>query len=146
MPTITLPTRFPPNDATSNPSILDHIFLNYPTVFLSGIIDFDQTDHCPVFIKFNVDLNENDNSMVKFQFRDHSQSLIDSFNDIISRIDWQNKFINDDLNSNTSEILKTLDELYCKHFPLKTKIVSQKRLSNPWLTPNLLKPSFHQGG
>ena len=138
LPTITLPTRFPPNDANSNPSILDHIFLNYPTVFLSGIVEFDQTDHCPVFIKFNVDLNENDNTMVKFQFREHSQSLMDSFNDIISTIDWQNKFINDDLNSNTSEILKTLDELYCKHFPLKTKIVSQRRLSNPWLTPNLL--------
>ena len=126
LPTITLPTRFPPNDANSNPSISDHIFINYPTTFLSGIIDFEPTDHCPVFIKFNFDLNENSNSMVKFQFRDHSESLLDSFNDVVSQIDWQNKLTTNDVNLNTSNFLKTLDDLYCKHLPLKTKIVPQK--------------------
>ena len=34
--------------------------------------------------------------------------------------------------------LKILSDLYCTHFPKRTKFVSAKRLQKPWLTPGIL--------
>lgn len=35
--------------------------------------------------------------------------------------------------------LKTVNDIYCDSFPLKVKKISKKRLSKPWLTPEILK-------
>ena len=48
MPLITKPTRFPP-DENSEPTLLDHIWVNYMDVYTSGILLTDTTDHCPIF-------------------------------------------------------------------------------------------------
>ena len=52
LPLITRPTRFPPENDGTNPSILDHIWINNIVPYDQGILCMDATDHCPVFILF----------------------------------------------------------------------------------------------
>ena len=55
LPAISLPTRFPPDNAGNiAPSTLDHIFVNKFQTFLSGVVGSSMTDHAPVFIFFNI--------------------------------------------------------------------------------------------
>ena len=50
LPIITKPTRFP-NSISSQPSLIDHIWLNTLNYkFYSGIIMNDLTNHCPIYI------------------------------------------------------------------------------------------------
>ena len=52
--------------------------------------------------------------------------------------DWTNLIHEQcDLNSATESFIKTLDQIYCRNFPLKIKFVSNKRFSKPWVTPEL---------
>ena len=44
-----------------------------------------------------------------------------------------------DVNVNTELFVRTLDDIYCRCFPLKTKFVSSKRLNKPWLTSSLVR-------
>ena len=48
LPVITRPIRFDPRRCT-DPSLLDHIWANNVNHFLSGILHYDVTDHCPTF-------------------------------------------------------------------------------------------------
>ena len=49
IPTITTPTRFPPN-YHFNPSLIDHIWLNKPSIYTSGIVLTDFTSHYMTYI------------------------------------------------------------------------------------------------
>ena len=74
---------------------------------------------------------------VKVTFRDHSRIYMERFKtDIIS---WNASF---DLKVDTDEFCEKfcadLDGIYCRTFPLKTKFLSRKRLSKPWLSAALL--------
>ena len=54
IPTITKPTWFPPNNDERQASLLDHIWLNKPINYSSGVILNDITDHCQTFIRWRV--------------------------------------------------------------------------------------------
>ena len=49
-PHISKPTRFPDNIQIGLPSLLDHIFTNFFTKSISGIIHYPISDHLPVFL------------------------------------------------------------------------------------------------
>ena len=53
LPVITKPTRFSANNNHS-PTLIDHIYMNTFTKIASGILNYDQTDHCSTFLKFLV--------------------------------------------------------------------------------------------
>ena len=55
-PAINQPTRFSPNDVNMS-SLLDQIWTNSLSILCSGIISFDQTDHCPTFIQIPINMN-----------------------------------------------------------------------------------------
>ena len=136
IPLITKPTRFPLGEQHGSPSILDHIWFNKCNVVQSGIIIFDATDHFPTFAILK-DILLLKNALVKIVFRDKSVNRIERF--VCASRDLAFDLSGNDVNIDTNMFIKAIDDLYCKSFPLKTKYVSCKRLSKPWLTSSLLK-------
>ena len=78
---------------------------------------------------------------LRIQFRDHSSCNVNSFLSKLSLVDWLNVLVGD-VDENVVKFNSAVDVLYCKCFPLKSKILSTKRLHKPWLTKGILK-SIH---
>lgn len=137
LPRITKPTRFPPDATDATPSILDHIWINFTNLNSCGIILSDITDHLPTFIK--IPNAKEANNLIKITFRDHSARNKEFFT---ARIKNLYPPVSDHSSCNVPNIdtfTTKLNNLYCKCFPLKTKFLSTKRLSKPWLTGTVLK-------
>ena len=137
LPVITKPTRFSPNDACM-PTILDQIWLNSLNITKSGIISYDNTDHCPTFLQLPI-LNQNNpnkNESIKIKFRLNNESTRQVFSRLIRNYDW-GSIASDDIHDYVNSFIRTLNELYCKASPLKTKIIAKRKVLNPWYTPNL---------
>ena len=136
LPTITKPTRFPPTSVPSVPTLLDHIWSNRLHDHSSGILLSDITDHCPVSIHlYNF---KNPNNKTKVTFRIHKQEYINKFLEETAQVNWE---FNGETCVNTlmSNFNATLNTLYCRNFPLKTKYIGTKRLMKPWITPGIMK-------
>ena len=135
IPLITKATRFPNTEETGTPSLLDHVWTNSLKRFSSGIIAVDLTDHCPVFL--NLPVHVCIDKKIKLTFRVHSPTAIEEFKGKLR--DWlEYVSFEVDINTLTEEIINGLNRLYISCFPLKTKWVSPKRLSKPWLTSAIL--------
>ena len=134
--TITKPTRI---SDSHNPSILDHIWLNKPTSYASGIILTDTTDHYPTFFRLpKLDTNSNSDK-IKISFRPiNDASCQESFQRMLADFDWESIKSNSS-NNYLNKFLKTLNEIFCQCFPEKTKFVTSKAFTNPWITPKLRK-------
>ena len=136
LPAISLPTRFPPDNAGNiAPSTLDHIFINKFQNFLSGVVGSSITDHAPVFIFFNINpvfLT----TLKKIQFRPFSEQKLNLLKTRLSAYAWDT-LIDENINESWKRFLEKLNNLYCSCFPLKTKFISDKRLSKPWLTTQI---------
>ena len=137
LPLITRSTRFPSGGQHGSPSIiLDHVWYNRCNAVWSGILIYDVTDHLPTFIVLKDVLLPN-STLVRVKFRDKSVANIERFIQVCSELNFDLSVT--DVNINTKLFIETLDELYCRSFPVKVKYISCKRLSKPWLTSGLLK-------
>ena len=85
VPTISQATRFPPNNST-NGTLIDHIYLNFHTVFHSGIIFYDSSDHLPIFIRLP-NFRE-DRETFKFEFRDCTENSLEQIENELMEKDW----------------------------------------------------------
>ena len=74
IPLITRATRFPQGKQMGNPSLLDHIFVNFTPPAYTGILHFDLTDHLPT--TFNFYLPQRLNS----SFKSNSECLMKKIN------------------------------------------------------------------
>lgn len=135
IPTVDSATRFPPNNI-SEPSLLDHVWTNFVSGFSSGVIDFDLTDHCPVFIIMKHG-NHDVLSTTRFTFRLQSEDNISKFKEELMLVEW-NFDTYGDLDSRVNYFNDTISKIYNKCFPLKTKNMSSKRLQKPWITGDLI--------
>ena len=141
LPCISKATRFPTSEI-GNPSLLDHIWLNTLTGFESGILH-DFTDYLPVFLSLPVlsQTNNFNDQTVKISFRLDNMANRESFQNDITEFNW-NSIYNLDVDLFLEKFCTKLNLFYCKNFPLKEKILSPKKVLNPWCTPaieNLLK-------
>jgi len=137
LPYITKPTRFPAGNQAGIPSLLDHIWFNRLHQCHSGLLICDISDHLPNFlIVLSCDLGLVNKTRVKF--RDHSEAKMSRFLGEISRCNRVNFSVGNEVSSLVQEFQDTINEIYCREFPLKIKYLSQKRLSNPWLSCALL--------
>ena len=133
-PLITKASRFSPVTGEA-PSLLDHIWLNKFIPFSAGIIDVDITDHLPTFLNLNLE-KPNNCEKIKVQFRDVNPANQNIFRGFLSSFAWPSLFsVNAD--AYLDRFVDTLNKLYCSAFPLRTKYVSLKHISNPWMTPQL---------
>ena len=134
LPTILNPTRFQSSNSFA-PSLLDHIWINFISSYNSGIIWSDFTDHCPVFIILPYK-NETTNDKIKIEFRDQRPTSVENFLNDLYSAEWDD--VSNSIDQRCINFLKILSDLYCTHFPKRTKFVSAKRLQKPWLTPGIL--------
>ena len=130
---ITIPTRFANNN---RPSLLDHIWYNSPDVGECGAISFDFTDHIPCFIVVKLNVETNTLDRTKISFRIVNEINKNNFLSAVSQFDWSNIY-SDDINASLENFCFTLDQTYCGNFPLKTKMVTNKQLNKPWITPEI---------
>ena len=77
-----------------------------------------------------------DDGLIEVKFRNHSTVNYSLFYQKISSFDWSA------IHSTNSSVymqnfITGLNSIYCTSFPLKSKTISRKRLSKPWLTRDL---------
>ena len=131
------PTRFPSGSLSSNPSILDMIWTNSLNASMSGILDFDTTDHLPTFFTLDIPIVDPVTDKIKIQTRPYSDQCLEKFCVELSNINWNDILDYNDLESCVQIFLEMINSLYCNCFPLKTKFISPKRYQNKWITPDV---------
>ena len=136
VPIITKPTRFVDNQ--DNPSLLDHIWLNNPTRYSSGVVLSDYTDHLPTYVRIPNLVYLSEPEKIKISFRFNSPSNRALFSETIAGFNWAS-LKTQDPHVYMRLFLETLNKLYCKCFPLHVKFLPRKRIINPWITPNITK-------
>ena len=112
--------------------------VNGRSPYISGIIKYDITDQCPAFYSV-LDYNTYDeDKLLKISFRSHKPTFYTTFKNVLLAESFNfnsaNRVCND-----TEYFCTKLDYLYCQSFSMKTKYVSVKRISKPWLSSAILK-------
>ena len=133
---ISKPTRFPTNNSEILPSLLDHIWVNTFVGCTSGILLSDISDHLPVFIHLDCAVASSETKKVQFRF--FNERNLTNFTRDLNNIEW-NSVLGEDVNIGFSKFNDLINDLYCKNFPIKTKLISTKRLSKPWLSGGILQ-------
>lgn len=138
LPGILKPTRFSSVDHIL-PTCLDHIWINNLIPFSSGIISQDITDHLPNFISFKSPSPPDVKNTIKISFRPYSRIGEDKLMEKFDSINWNTILSGTDVNQKFLNFNSTINECYCKSFPIKTKIITEKRYNKPWLTSFLIQ-------
>ena len=157
IPTITRPTRFSESsnvrnsdssigisdDTVVTSSNLDHIWIRQFHSHVSGILLIDFSDHLPTFLFFHGKNICEKTEKIKIISRPFSQQNLESLVSDLECTDWSRLLASQtgtmDSNYSCSVFSHHLNKLYCKKFPIKTKFISRKHQSKPWLTQNLKK-------
>ena len=132
IPLITRPTRFPEGNQNADPSLLDHIYVNFSTPLTAGILHHKVSDHLPIFLHLSLHNQPNVKQTIKFRsFTNHNKDL---FTRSLSHVTWEEILTHDDVNQNFDIFFQTFKQRYDTHFPIKTKQITMKRINNPWIT------------
>ena len=67
LPLITRPTRFPIGQQTGEPSLLDHMYINFTDPIVTGILHHEVTDHLPIFLNLALPKKIKQNFVVKYR-------------------------------------------------------------------------------
>ena len=118
-------------------SNLDHIWVNKQIITRAGVLYFDITDHLPTFVHFGT--NEVSPASTTFRFRPFHDSDLRKFIEVLAATNWDDVLLVSDVDTAWKNFEKFLNETYCKFFPAKSKILSEKRVSNPWLSTYVKK-------
>ena len=135
---INKPTRFPDGSLTSNPSILDLIWINKFNIISNGILDYNRSDHLPTFAVLNTKICDG-TGRVRIEARPYSESNYLKFCNDLNNTNWDDLLDYDDVESSSREFVSHLNLLYQNSFPIKVKFVSNKRLKNKWVTSDVKK-------
>ena len=140
-PKINVPTRFD-NSSSNNSSsiILDHIWINKLFNAKSGVVNYDITDHCPTFVHlFCPSFQNNCKNIIPIRFRPYDDNKYAAMRTEIENLNWVEVLGEQisDIDSTVEKFSATLNEIYTKYFPLKTKNISPKRFQNPWITSEI---------
>ena len=87
-PAINKQTQFAKNNPLINPSLLDHIFLNNRSQFVSNALYLDITDHCPTFVKLNIMNILHSKTLHMNKFRAFVQNNLDQLISYFSNLNW----------------------------------------------------------
>ena len=121
-------------------SLIDHIWINHLCSYTSGVIETGITDHHTLFIKLPFSFTRIASEKIRITFRDLSDDYHISFQNSLSNFEWENLKSND-VNQYTQNFISSLNEIYQKSFPLRTKFVTENFFKNPWYTKDVEKLS-----
>ena len=120
-------------------NVLDHILSYCLNNSNSGVIIPEITDHYPVYCTVDI-IKKVKPDFVKFKYRSRSNTNKENFLNQIAHISWNDLLIDAD---NVNDMFTIFNDELLKHynncFPIKTKMISTKRLSKPWLSSGILK-------
>ena len=138
--TINKATRFPNGSMSMyNPSCLDHISINKITPYTAAIFFADISDHCGSGLHLKLeDTPVTANKKHKVSFRLTNDQNIANFETKISQINWNFLSTLSDVNQQFLAFYACINSIYQDCFPLKTKYISDKRKSKPWITESTL--------
>jgi len=135
IPLITVPTHVTRNRA----SCLDHIWYNQLHEVQAGVFNTDISDHFPIFAIIPLNCNS-ENFFIK-RFRDHSERSIDYLrNEMCMLCDNFLMLLGEDffdVNSAVQLFNDSVYNIYNKCCPIRSKRISYKRFSKPWITDHL---------
>ena len=135
-PYISRPTRFPDENQSGSPSLLDHIFINFINGFLPGIIHFPVSDHLPVFVQIATSFVTNKVYKVKTRILNEVNKR--KLNDKMRNADWEAELSTGNINEDFNKFEYLCNSMYNECFPIKYKNVSEKRLKTPWISQAVL--------
>ena len=135
IPVISIPTRF--DSQFNSASLIDHIWINKPTSYFSGVISCDLTDHFPTFIQLPDSIKiKHRIEPIKIEFRPINEAGMNEFQEKLSEFSGD-QIYNADVNIYLEKFISHINTIYCQCFPKKVKFISPKNLLNPWITPQL---------
>ena len=119
-------------------TLIDNIFLNTNMNFRSGLVHTTITDHYPIFASIPQSISEPNNPVI-IKYRNIDSVSLRKFKCALN-----NSLINTVYEVSDAELafelfLNTFSELYEKYFPIRTKSLSNKSASKPWVTTILAK-------
>ena len=122
-PHISRPTRFPDTNDNTPPSLLDNVWTNFTPYSLSGIFQYQLSDHLPIFLHL-FHTNIVPEVKHKISFRVSNTTNNEKFSRALTEIDWDSALHLDDINGNFEIFLTFIQDLYNKNYPIVTKHVS----------------------
>ena len=134
---ITLPTR----TAGNSVKFFDHIWCNCSSTVQSGVYDTGISNHPSTFafIPSCIEMK-----LTYGKFRDHTECCLEALENYLTnkinlsetfKVRWDGSTNFDEKFSLFSSELYKLSDSCC---PIITKVVSNNRLSKPWLTPDIM--------
>ena len=135
-PVITRATH--PNATTINSSLLDQTWLKSSKSCKSAVIINKIADHFPTIVTFQV--NSPNGTQTKVFSRPDNFVKRNNFIQLISNTNF-NFSLDSSLSADTKfeKLHQIISQHYNESFPITSKLLSKKRLDNPWLTDALLK-------
>ena len=138
IPLINKPTRVSKNNATVIDNLLTNTFID--NNYMSGIVKTDITDHFPVFLITEKELNTARKSDFVFK-RSFSDKKLKEFKNTLYNVDWSSVLTIKNPNTAYDEFLKDFLSHHDIFFPKKKNKVKTKNLANPWITKEIIKSS-----
>ena len=132
LPIINIPTRV----TDSSAKCIDHIWYNRFDITSCGAFVTDISDHYPVFCMFDVSV---DSRTVTKKFRDHSVRSLEALTVALTGVaDEYNLSYFPNVNTKTEWLVAKLRINYDRYCQIKTKNISNNRISKPWINNNLI--------
>ena len=118
-------------------SIIDHIWTNILYKNNSGVVTHCVTDHYAVFTNISI---PKPTERIRKYFRDHSSSCIDKLKVAVTNFVYDFEMYDfDDLNIKCKFFVDNIFSMYNKCCPVRSKEISLKRLSKPWITTGIME-------
>ena len=134
IPTITKPTRLTDNSA----SLIDNIFLPNIRDAHAGILTFDISDHFPVFVFYGGLQNFSKNKTERAKYRLINDSTLANFKNKLSALSFNEIINSEDPNDAFNKFDAIFSEEYELSFPIRSRKITNKDKSKPWISGNLL--------
>ena len=133
---ITLPTRIISGNSIKQ---FDHIQSKSSPIVQSGVFDTGISDHHITFLFVSCCMER---KLIHKKFRDHSENCLEALQNFITdniilsetlKVGWDEC---SDFDEKFSQFISELYKLYDSCFSIRTKVLSNNRLSKTWLTPD----------
>jgi hypothetical protein len=135
-PVITVPTRFSPDNSITKFSLLDHIWSNciLGCNHRSGAIDYEITDHLPVFYIFSAGPS---NIERRITYRSYATRNVAKFVEGVASVDFDSFTNVESIDRSFSSFIDCMLRIFKKSFPLKKKKIFTGTSNPPWMTNDI---------
>ena len=141
-----LTTNKPTRITTHSISAIDHIITNCvvnDSIFKSGIIKTDISDHFPMFFSFKINKQSSKNDQEDdFNYkREFNNVSLNLFKTKLKEVNWDILKTYKDVDKAYNKFFEIFISIYDSAFPKQKIKIKTKRISSPWITKGILKSS-----